>query len=373
MKNKLTKIIYGILIFTFVFTFTVCSTTRKKTDVIEQTTGKTVFSFSTNSPEASMLNIPKYIDNVRFNKQDEFIYLLAIYIKKGTTDDFKIVKRAHDWVALKIKYDDNAYNSGIIPDQSHYTVLTTGLAVCAGYAKLFKRICDELKIECKIINGNARGVSYSLFNNENIDSNHSWNMVKIYGNWYLVDCTWDSGYLYGKQQKNEYSTDYLFIKPEKMIYSHFPDWEQDQLLNPPVTKDEFINMPGFSPRFFKYITDVQPKLNKMTKVDGRLKVDFYVNDDTYLMVNILDKYENETADSKNICRMGKRGNRYEAYFTFTKPGDYIVRLFSSNKQYGSYEWVADYGMTVTSDYKPTVQEKKLQELGDNLKKEIFSY
>jgi len=366
MKKNPVRIIF-VLIILFVLALSVCSTTpQQKTNIIEQATGETVFSFSQDMADKSIMNIPKYINDLRYVNPDKFVFLLALYISKDSRNDFRTVKRAHDWVALNIKYDAQAYFSGSIPYQSYQTALISGRAVCAGYADLFKKICDELNIESKSISGHARGYSYSLFDDESITSNHAWNMVKIYDNWYLVDCTWDSGYLEGNRSVQKYKTDYLFIKPERMIYSHFPIWQTDQLLNPPITKDEYLDMPAYKPQFFKYITEVKPNLGKITKVDGRIKINFYVNNDTNLIIQVLNAYEIETLETKKICRLINYGNKYEAVLTFSEPGDYIVRLFST-------EWLADYGMTVTSAYKPTLQETKMQEMGESLKKDMLKF
>jgi transglutaminase/protease-like cytokinesis protein 3 len=372
MKNKTIKIIYSVSIFMIVISFSVCSSTpQPKSNVIERTTGKTVFSFSTNQPDTSIVNIPKKINDVRLVNPDEFIRQLALYIKKDKNNDFRIVKKIHDWIALNIRYDAKSYLSGNIPFQGYYNALASGMAVCAGYANLFKRICDELNIDCEEISGYARGYSYSLFDDEIITSNHAWNMVKIYDNWYLIDCTWDSGYLDGTRQVQKYKTDYLFIKPERMIYSHFPNWRTDQLLNPPISEDEFLNMPTYRPLFFKYITEVKPNLGKITKMDGRTKVNFYVNDNTYLMFEILNKYEKEMSNKNKICKFGNIGNRYEADFTFTETGEYIFRLFASVEKYGIHEWIADYRIIVTSGYVPTANEIRSKEIEESIKRDLL--
>ena len=373
MKNKTIKFIYSVSIFMIVLAFSVCSSTpQPKSNVIERTTGKTVFSFSTNQPDTAIVNVPKKINDLRLVNPDEFIRQLALYIKKDTNNDFRIVKRIHDWIALNIRYDAKSYLSGVIPFQGYYNTLVSGMAVCAGYADLFKRICDELNIDCKEVSGHARGYSYSLFDEEKITSNHAWNMVMIYDNLYLIDCTWDSGYLDGTRQVQKYTTDYLFIKPERIIYSHFPIWQTDQLLNPPISEDEFLNMPAYRPLFFNYITEVKPSPGKIIKMDGRTKINFYVNDNTYLMFEVSNKYGKEIQDKNKICKFGNIGNRYEADFTFTETGEYIFRLYASNEKYGTHKWIAEYGIIVTSGYVPTANDIRRNEIEESIKKGLVN-
>ena len=50
--------------------------------------------------------------------------------------------------------------------------------VCEGYARAFKLICDALNIPCILVDGRAGG-------------EHMWNQVKLDGQWYAVDVTFD--------------------------------------------------------------------------------------------------------------------------------------------------------------------------------------
>jgi hypothetical protein len=108
----------------------------------------------------------------------------AIKKKRSSKSRYDTVKAIHDYVAGKITYGNQYY---VIP-QEH--TLTGALlskydntAVCEGYAKLFKVLCDKFNIPCLIVLE---------------DGNHMWNYVKMDNNkWYLVDVTWDdstSGY-----------------------------------------------------------------------------------------------------------------------------------------------------------------------------------
>lgn len=86
---------------------------------------------------------------------------------------------------------------------------------------------------------------------------HSWNAVYIYGTWCLVDAHWAARRIIGKQSANEefhYQLDEYFFLPDphQLIYTHFPDEVQLQLLERPITLQEFENMPHMKPQFFKY-------------------------------------------------------------------------------------------------------------------------
>ena len=110
-------------------------------------------------------------------------------------------------------------------------------AVCDGYARLFKTLCDGAGIPSEIINGYAR----TSFNQvgKNFLSNHSWNAVYIDSSWHLVDATWASGYMSfrGDEFIRKYDDYYFLTRPEDFIRDHYPDELRWTLMdNPPTVK-----------------------------------------------------------------------------------------------------------------------------------------
>lgn len=62
-----------------------------------------------------------------------------------------------------------------------YGVLINQSAMCHGYSSTFQLFMDMLDIECITVFGTPGGSGVE----------HSWNMVKLDGEWYCVDCAWD--------------------------------------------------------------------------------------------------------------------------------------------------------------------------------------
>ncbi len=106
--------------------------------------------------------------------------VLAKVIKPEMTSYEKEVA-IHNYIVLNTVYDYDGYTSGKIADASYTTagVLLNGKAVCEGYANTFKLFMDVLGIECHIITGEVEGIG------------HAWNAIKLDGEWYYVDTTWD--------------------------------------------------------------------------------------------------------------------------------------------------------------------------------------
>lgn len=93
---------------------------------------------------------------------------LGEVIHPGMTDLQKALA-LHDWLAVRCTYDDSL---------TYYTArdaLVRGTAACQGYYEAYALLMDAVGIE----NGYAKS------------SNHIWNQIKIDGQWYNVDVTWD--------------------------------------------------------------------------------------------------------------------------------------------------------------------------------------
>lgn len=91
----------------------------------------------------------------------------------GDMDEYDIVKLFHDSLVTSTVNDENAPYA-----DSVYGALADGRAHCEGYAKAFSYLCGRAGIENAIVTGKTT-------------SDHMWNMVKLEGNWYHIDVTWD--------------------------------------------------------------------------------------------------------------------------------------------------------------------------------------
>jgi hypothetical protein len=131
-------------------------------------------------------------------------------------------------------------------------VLRKKEAVCDGYARLFKTLCDYAGIRSEIITGYARPNMTRM--GEQFKSNHRWNAVLADSNWYLLDATWSSGYItYNSDQFVKAYDDYYFMTPpEDFIRDHYPEDSRWTLLTNPPTLREFYRTPFRHSAFAKY-------------------------------------------------------------------------------------------------------------------------
>ncbi|NBI10065.1 DUF4358 domain-containing protein [Colidextribacter sp. OB.20] len=89
----------------------------------------------------------------------------------------------YTWLTGNVTYDQSHYEKKGAPRTSYepYGPLVEGKGVCLGFAEAFRLLMDMAGIECITVTGAG-------FQNR---ENHAWNMVKLNGEWYCADPTWD--------------------------------------------------------------------------------------------------------------------------------------------------------------------------------------
>lgn len=110
-------------------------------------------------------------------------------IDQEITDDMSDYEKElaiHDWITHWSSFDysvfgrssEKGFKAG---SDTPYGVLIDRVGMCHGYSSTFQLLMDMLDIECMTVFGtpDSSGVQ------------HSWNMVRLDGEWYCVDAAWD--------------------------------------------------------------------------------------------------------------------------------------------------------------------------------------
>ncbi|HEX2532505.1 MAG TPA: transglutaminase domain-containing protein [Chitinophagaceae bacterium] len=138
--------------------------------------------------------------------------------------------------------EDSVLDSKPLNERVAYEVLRDREAVCDGYARLFKTLCDYAGIRSELVTGYVRtgGNRPGSFR-----SNHTWNAVRIDSTWYLADATWASGYITYLTEEfvRSYDDFYFLTPPDQLIRSHFPEDVRWTLLPQTPTVREFQQTP----------------------------------------------------------------------------------------------------------------------------------
>lgn len=122
------------------------------------------------------------------------------------------------WLIQHVEYDRSHYDPQGSPRTSYepYGPLIDGKGVCLGYASAFQLFMDMADIECITVTGGAHSSR----------EHHAWNMVRLNGEWYCVDSTWDHGILYDRTGKLRYfnvTSSYMAQTDHQWDYASVPE------------------------------------------------------------------------------------------------------------------------------------------------------
>lgn len=254
---------------------------------------------------------------------------VAKYIVSKETDPVLRVKALHDYVADRIAYDAESYFAGVYPPQDAETVFRTRKSVCAGYAQLLEALGKAAGVEIVYVVGDARTQTSDLSG-----QGHAWNGVKVNGQWYLIDPTWDSGYVSREKGfiKN-YRTEYLMPPPEVIGITHFPKDPAWQLRANPINQGEFLRQPMMRPKFFADGLSLISPLR--SQVDT--KTDAVINLANPQKRWILASYRPKGSSGSQNCGQPVQDSQISC--PLPSSGSYEVSLFTSTEAGGNFRYV----------------------------------
>ena len=126
-------------------------------------------------------------------------------------NDFEKVKYVNDFVVLNTAYNLESAASPYTP----YSILFNGEGVCEGYALTTLLLLEAAGVETRYISGE---VETGL---------HAWNLVKLDGEWYHLDTTWNDPV---PNQPGKVRYDYFLVSDATLRADH--SWEEEKY---PVT------------------------------------------------------------------------------------------------------------------------------------------
>lgn len=133
-----------------------------------------IYSSSSNSCFCARLSYNDYANDLETKKAAFKESADAIMQGLPSGSDYQKELYLHDALVNWITY---SYEMAL--EQNAYTAIVDGQAVCAGYAHAFQYLLMRAGIESYYVTGTGNG------------GNHAWNLVKIDGQWYFADITFD--------------------------------------------------------------------------------------------------------------------------------------------------------------------------------------
>ncbi len=135
-------------------------------------------------------------------------------VRQWGLSDYDAMVYIHDLICDSTTYDYAAVNDPYSNTASFsaYGALIGGKCVCQGYALAFYRICKVLGFDVRFVGSDPE------------IGCHAWNLIKLDGRYYFVDCTWDDNIKDSYPEMNPYS--YFLVnyddlrKDDKGSYAH---------------------------------------------------------------------------------------------------------------------------------------------------------
>jgi hypothetical protein len=124
---------------------------------------------------------------------------------EDSMSDYEKEKAVYDWMTSSLQQDSGALT--VIPSTTEdcdnpYGVLKYHNAVCVGYATTFRLFMQMMDIECMI--------------EHNTELYHSWDIVKLDGDWYITDIYSDAG-----------NGNYAHFNMTDSMWSQMQNWDRD--------------------------------------------------------------------------------------------------------------------------------------------------
>jgi transglutaminase-like putative cysteine protease len=114
-------------------------------------------------------------------------------ICSGADTDLKKVQAVYDWIATNCAYDNDVLRDRSLYEADDVASFRSRRGVCENFARWTCDLLNAEGVDCVLVSGiglNGQDSSYEQ------KTNHAWNIVKIDGNWYPMDVTWDCGNKY---------------------------------------------------------------------------------------------------------------------------------------------------------------------------------
>ncbi|XP_025109760.1 uncharacterized protein LOC112573518 isoform X2 [Pomacea canaliculata] len=229
---------------------------------------------------------------------------LVVYLTSNPDwDDLEKVRAIFRWVTSVDVF--SLEENGEAPKQSPMDYFFKIRNNLGNHAHLFSGLCQMAGIHCEIISGMNKSAAYEIGQKTDRKAmGAQWNAVYVQNSWQFIDAFWASACLVGKRtgewtlvdsdstvdeeeegevtegttqhRVNEF---YFLPSPEELIWTHYPDKREWQLLHSPVTLQQFQDHFYVRERFHLLHMSLTPhsKLPCVLKTkDGEVDIEFFL-------------------------------------------------------------------------------------------------
>ncbi|OJJ44917.1 hypothetical protein ASPZODRAFT_134342 [Penicilliopsis zonata CBS 506.65] len=165
------------------------------------------------------------------------------------------------WLHYNISYDVQSFFSGNLQPATPERTMSTGLAVCEGYALLFATLASHAGLEAIKVSGHGKGFGHHDQAPGDplppYTGNHAWNAVRLDdGRWKLIDSCWGAGHIDGpgRPYVREFNPVKFSETNDEFGLRHFPANKEHFFRDdgrPSITWEEYMRGDGLEqPRTF---------------------------------------------------------------------------------------------------------------------------
>jgi transglutaminase-like putative cysteine protease len=265
------------------------------------------------------------------------------YLETNFPDLKQRTKAIHDYVVLRLTYDEATFKRFLAHDTSDWpaqdaeTVFEKRTGVCEGYARLMVALGKASGVSIAYVTGSVRNAHYRIADGDEATMKaalegygHAWNAVMLDGKWQLIDATWDDPTGAAPSGSKVRST-YLLTPPEFFVYDHLPDDPNWQLLSAPLSTGDFVREPMMDPDMGRYGIGLLDPTRAQVSVDGEITITLHNPRNAAVMAFARTDGSDGQGEKCNAsatkitCKLGH--------------GEYEVQLFASAQQYGDYDYI----------------------------------
>ncbi|KAG9230357.1 hypothetical protein BJ875DRAFT_158490 [Amylocarpus encephaloides] len=152
------------------------------------------------------------------------------------------------WLHHNIAYDTGAFFGNRVKHVEPKDTISSGLAVCGGYAGVYTAIALKAGLEAVMVTGHGKGYGYSALQPGDPippckPDGHAWNAVRIdAGEWKLLDSCWGAGNVGNQVYNKKFTPSYFTMSNDDFGIKHFPK-----------DSSHFFRSDGSVPTWEKYI------------------------------------------------------------------------------------------------------------------------
>ncbi len=301
------------------------------------------------------------------NSVERSIESLGSYLASVGAEDILRARALYRWLAINVEYDVDDLLSNNVSSQSPDDVLRSRSAVCSGYSRLASALGAAMGLEVEVIDGWSKGYGYTAGQLLVGPTNHAWVAVKIDGDWRLMDPTWGAGYLNEQHQfTRRFQEHYFLTDPEDFVFDHLPEDEEWQLLDRPVSPNEFAALAYLQPMFFQAGLRVGSHDSVRIIAENDLLISLGVTRSVIMSAQLVRASDNQPLDGQQTFVQVSDTNA-DIHAAFPSQGDFLVRIFALPMDgEGPLQWVVDYRVRATAGSRDASFPRVFGEFGRRL-------